>query len=74
MDTTFRLISLSDRTRTGQTAATPELAKLVPGELDRSERLGVEQTDWVDKFGTMKIHRSILVEAEDRAGQWVLGV
>ncbi len=74
METTFRLILLGDRTRTGQTAATPELARLVPGDLDRSERLGIEQTDWADQFGKMKAQRSILIEAEDHPGQWRLGI
>jgi hypothetical protein len=50
------------------------LAKLVPGDLDRSQRLGLEQTDWIDHFGKMRTHRSILIEAEDEPGQWTLGV
>ena len=38
MDTTYRLIALNDRNNYGQTAATPELAKLVPGDLNRSNQ------------------------------------
>jgi hypothetical protein len=33
-DTTFRLVELGGDRRVGHTAATPELAKLVPGDLD----------------------------------------
>ena len=74
MKTTYRLVSLVDRSQVGQTAATPELAKLVPADLDRSQRLGIEQTDWVEHFDKLKVHRSILVDAEDSPGQWALGV
>jgi hypothetical protein len=73
MQTTYRLTSLVDRNAVGQTAATPELAKLVPGGLPRSERLGVEQTDWIENFDRPKAVRSILIEAEDFPGQWELG-
>lgn len=74
METTYRLISLLDRTQVGQTASTPELAKLVPADLSRFERLGVEQTDWIENFGKMKVQRSILIDAERVPGEWELGV
>jgi len=45
----------------------------VPGDLDRSLRLGIEQTDWDDSSGKIRVHRSILIEAEDVPGQWKLG-
>jgi hypothetical protein len=73
METTFRVVDLRDPRVVGRTAATVDLAKLAAGHLDRSERLGVEQTDWEENFGKMKVHRTILIDAEDRPGQWVLG-
>ena len=73
MDTTYRLIALADRTQTGGTAADPNLAKLLPGDLDRLMRLGIEQTDWVDNYGKMKVARTILIEAESYPGEWKLG-
>lgn len=76
MDTTYRLIVLGNREIVGQTAASPELAKLAPGDLDRNrdQRLGIERTDWVDHFGKMRVNRSILIEAEERPGEWTIGV
>ena len=74
METTYRLIALADRSQTGDTAASPVLAKLVPADLDRSMRIGMEQTDWVKNFDKMKVQRSILVEAESKPGEWLLGV
>ena len=54
MKTTFRLISLEDRSLKGQTAASPELARLVPGEIQAGkQRLGMEQTDWVEHADRM---------------------
>jgi hypothetical protein len=74
-DTTYRLIVLgSDRANVGQTALTPELAKLVPGDLNRgNQRLGMERTDWVDHFDKPKIIRSVLIEAESTPGEWTIG-
>ena len=74
-DTTYRLISLNgDRTNVGQTALTPELAKFVPGDLNRAnQRLGMERTDWADHFDKPKIIRSVLVEAESIPGEWIIG-
>ncbi len=75
METTYRLTSLFDRTLVGQTAATPELAKLAPGDLSRADRLGLEQTDWEDTGGgRMRGRRTILIAAEDTPGEWDLGV
>ena len=73
MDTTYRCINLVDRSEVGQTAASPELAKLVAGPVSRAFRVGMERTDWVDHFGKMKVHRSILVDAESSPGDWDLG-
>ena len=76
-DTTYRLIVLDDPDRVGRTAASAELAKLVPGDIGpasrQGKRLGMERTEWVDNFGKMKIHRSILVDAEASPGQWTIG-
>ncbi len=75
METTYRLTSLVDRTQVGQTASTPELAMLAPGDLLRSHRLGLEQTDWEDTGGgRMRGRRTVLIAAEDRPGEWKLGV
>jgi hypothetical protein len=74
LNTTYRVISLSGPELTGKTAATPELAKLVAGDLDRSRLLGMERTDWADNFGKPKACRTVLVDAEDRPGEWELGV
>lgn len=73
MDTTYRLVALADRTQTGGTAATPDLAKLAAGDLDRSMRLGIEQTDWINNFDKMKAQRTILIDAENTPGEWLLG-
>ncbi|BBO06306.1 hypothetical protein SG09_56560 [Bradyrhizobium ottawaense] len=76
METTYRLIELGDRTNAGQTALTPELARLVPGDLARyaDTRLGIERTDWVEHFGKPKIARTILIEAETHPHEWKIGV
>ena len=48
MDTTYRLVALGDSSNVGQTAATPQLAKLVPGNLYREgNRLGITSTPTV---------------------------
>lgn len=73
MNTTYRLVALIDRTQTGETAASPDLAKLVPADLSRSIRLGMEQTDWSENFGKMKVNRSILIDAESKPDEWQLG-
>jgi hypothetical protein len=75
-ETTFRLVDLEDRSNTGQTALTAQLAKLVPGDLTRrgTTRLGMERTDWVDHFGKPKIVRTVLVDAESESGEWKIGV
>ena len=44
-DTTYRIVSIAHGGYFGKTAATPELAKLAAGDLDRSERLGLEKTN-----------------------------
>jgi hypothetical protein len=73
MDTTFRVVNLVDRSEVGQTASTPELAKLAAIGLSRSCRMGLERTDWIDHFGKPKVHRTVLLEAESQAGEWALG-
>ena len=74
MDTTYRLVVLGDRERVGQTALTPELAKLVPPDIDRlTERLGIELTEWIDHFERKKVVRTILIDAEPAAGDWIIG-
>jgi hypothetical protein len=74
IDVTFRLIVLGERNNVGLTAITPELAKLVPGDLVRgNRRLGMERTEWVDNFGKLKVHRTILIDAESSAGEWIIG-
>ncbi len=74
-ETTYRLIALDDRSNAGQTALTPELAKLVPGDLVRhaTTRLGMERTDWVEHYGKPKIARTVLIEAESKPGEWTIG-
>ena len=76
MNTTYRLGDLEDSGNVGKTAATPELALLVPGDLRRtgSTRLCMVQTDWHEEYGKFKITRSIVTEAEAHAGEWKLGV
>jgi hypothetical protein len=75
-DLTYRLISLSpDCDITGQTALTPELAKLVPGGLAvlRSNRLGIERTDWDTGSGKPRAVRSVLIDAETFPCEWTIG-
>jgi hypothetical protein len=76
MEKTYRLIALSDSGYAGKTAASPELAKLVPGDLRdlEDERFGIEMTEWVDNYGKMQVNRKVLIEAEDKPGQWKIGV
>jgi hypothetical protein len=74
MDTTYRCVNLANDHEVGKTAATPELAKLVAQYIDRSSRIGMEQTDWIDHFDKKKVHRSILIDAEKKPGEWELGI
>lgn len=73
-DSTYRLVVIGDRESAGETAATPELAKLVPPEVGRERRLGLERTDWGEHFGKPRAIRTVLIEAETVPGEWVLGV
>lgn len=74
MESTYRLVALGDRSNVGQTAASVALAKLVPGELRRDKnRLGIERTDWIEHFDKVRVHRTVLIEAENVAGEWVIG-
>jgi len=70
ISTTFRLVDLEER-QFGQTALTPELAKLSLGEFGRANKLGLERTDWDNQNGRPKPVRTILIEAENTAGEWV---
>jgi hypothetical protein len=73
-DTTYRLIDLVDTDNTGRAASSPELAKLVPGDLRRGgQRLGIEQTDWKDEFGKKQPYRSVIVDAEGSPNDWTIG-
>ncbi|TAN48338.1 MAG: hypothetical protein EPN26_12650 [Rhodospirillales bacterium] len=72
--TTYRIVVLGDREIVGQTAATPELAKLVPPDVNRNNyRLGMELTEWADHYGKMRVQRTILIEAESQPNEWMLG-
>jgi hypothetical protein len=71
--TTYRLVELGGSRKFGRAASTPELAKLVPCDFDRTKRLGVEQTYWEEEFGKMRPKRTVLIEAEDEPGRWTLG-
>lgn len=76
MDTTYRLISLTEQGNVGMTASSRELAKMVPGDLTRfgNTRLAIERTDWVEKFDKMVVNRSVVVEAESAPNEWTIGV
>ncbi len=75
MDTTYRVIDLADRENVGQTAATPELAKLAAGHMWRSDksRFALEQTEWIEEYGKSKPRRSVIIEAEDSSDPWRVG-
>ncbi len=76
IETTYRVIDLLDKSNVGQTAATPELAKLAAGGLSRypDSRFAIEMTDWTEDFGKPKIRRSVITAAEDPNDPWKLGV
>ena len=74
MDVTYRVVNLQDREEVGQTAATPELAKLAAGNLSRLDRLALEQTDWTEEYGKPKVRRSVIVDAEREPREWELGI
>ncbi len=66
-DVTYRLIAFGTDI-VGNTALTPDLARLVPGGLDnplirRDRRLGIERTDWADHSGKLRIVRTVLIDA-----------
>jgi hypothetical protein len=73
IEVTFRIVQLGDENTTGRTAKTPELAQLGAGFLDRSRRVGLERTEWVENYGKPKILRTVLIEAEKVANEWILG-
>lgn len=70
MKTTYRLVAPSAPTVFGPTARTPELAMLGLQSIDRDWPLALEQTDWVEKFDKWVVNRTIILEAEKRAGEW----
>lgn len=69
MNTTYQLVVLGrdGMYSYGRLAASPELAKLVPGALQRrpGERLGINEIT-----GPQNDRHAILVEAERVAGEW----
>lgn len=67
---TFRLIVLEDPSMVGRTAASADLAKLSLNDMPRSQRLGLERTDWAENFGKPKPVRTVLIEAEAQPGDW----
>jgi hypothetical protein len=75
MNTTYRLRVLRTRGMYtyGETAATQELALLVPGNLIRGrDRLAIERTDWVKNLDGVR-QRTVVVAAESYAGEWKVG-
>jgi hypothetical protein len=74
MDVTYRVVNLKFREEVGQTASTPELAKLAADNLTRTDRLALEQTDWTEEYGKLKVRRSVITEVENHAGEWTLGI
>ena len=73
MNTTYRVVELTGTRATGGTAASPDLAKLVAGELSREGRLGIEQTDWGEKYERPHPIRTVLIDAETRPREWTIG-
>ena len=80
MSIAYRLTVLGERGMYthGDLAASPELARLAPGYLQRraSTRLGVEQVDLGAALGDEErpeVLQRVLVEAEDHPGQWAIG-
>jgi hypothetical protein len=71
-EVTFRVVGLRDG-MTGPTAATKDLAMLATKGMDRSQRLGIEQTEWVDNFGKPKLVRTVLIDAESKPLDWEMG-
>ncbi len=77
---TFRVIDTVWTTNFGEHAATPELAKLAPGEnLERTNsspegadpsRFAIEQTDWIEKDGKLEVVRRVIIDIEDPANPW----
>ncbi len=80
MKTTYRISVLGrDGMYTyGETAVSPALAKLVPGNINirTGDRLAVQEATWrlAANGDGMCIDRLTVVEAEDFAGQWEIGV
>lgn len=75
---TYRVVVIGEKAH-GETALTPELAKLFSGGIARQGRdllIGMTRTDWcVDNGdGRMVPYRTVLIDAEQNAGDWVLGV
>jgi len=89
LNTTYRLVVIGDSGMyaTGKTAATPELARLVPGSLLRQRYgemrlLGIERTEWTmgptpsggRAAPEPQPSRTVLIDAETTPGQWEIGV
>jgi hypothetical protein len=76
LETTYRVVDLANRENQGQTAATPDLAKLATQSITRdaaTTRLALERTDWVDDYGKPKPRRSVIIEAENPSEPWSTG-
>ncbi len=74
-EVTYRLVALNNPDIAGRTASSIELARLVPGDVARcrSEKLGLERTDWGEHYGKPKVIRTVLIDAESHPGEWTLG-
>lgn len=74
VNVTYRLIDPNDRANVGQTAISPELALLLPGNIARDgRRLAMERSDWIDDYGKPKIVRSVVIGVEEEPGSWTIG-
>ncbi len=74
-EVTYRLIVVNMPDVTGRTASSPELAKLAPGDVlsFREHRIGLERTDWGERHGKPHPIRTVLIEVENKPGEWTLG-
>jgi hypothetical protein len=71
METTYRLVILGRASPVGDTASTPELARLSRITRAPGDRLGLERADWMPDAS--RPVRKVLVDAEERPGQWAIG-
>lgn len=80
--TTYRMIMIGARGMytVGNTASTPELARLATGSLIRDahggdKMLGIERSEWRvhARTGDLEVYLTVLVEAETAPGTWTIG-